>query len=582
MRRQYNFTSKVSHLALSAFLASTTLLTACGDFLEIEPRDKVILEQFWNDKGDVDNCVAGCYEGLQSITAVTRMAAWGEFRSENVKEGLKAEDDDLHMYKLLNENIDASNVYTDWSSLYTVINRCNTVIKYAPGVSEKDPSFTDSELNATIAEVSALRDLCYFYLIRAFRDVPYNSEAYTDDNQRMDLPATPFYDVLDSLITDLEKVKSLAVRRYPTDGYQSLYQTGRITQDAIHAMLCEMYLWKQDYRKCIEYADLVIESKRKEANDLQGTIRSDMNNYFNGYPLIRDWTNQSGIFGNAYDAIFGTGNSTESIFELTYMRNDNMLANAFVNTYYGYDDRGWYNRVKPSDYVGLDASNNVFKLFSNNYDSRCHSSFNPMTQTSTLSYIGKYVFSASEWEVSTTDNKITPYLVGIYSKDKNHSNWIFYRLTDIMLLKAEALVQLSAGDGTPELAEAFMLANTVNKRSVMKEMDKLVAKDTLDAAAYTAKSDVEELVMEERHREFLFEGKRWFDLVRRSMRDGNTDYLRSQMGNKGLRNASAVSKMTRMEAIFWPYYLEELKVNKNLTQNPAFGSGENSSYETTK
>jgi hypothetical protein len=39
------------------------------------------------------------------------------------------------------------------------------------------------------------------------------------------------------------------------------------------------------------------------------------------------------------------------------------------------------------------------------------------------------------------------------------------------------------------------------------------------------------------------------------------------------------NKLAKMDAIYWPYNNEELKVNKNLVQNPAFGSGENGSYE---
>ncbi len=37
-----------------------------------------------------------------------------------------------------------------------------------------------------------------------------------------------------------------------------------------------------------------------------------------------------------------------------------------------------------------------------------------------------------------------------------------------------------------------------------------------------------------------------------------------------------------MDAIFWPYHIDELKVNRYLKQNPAFGSGEDSSIERTK
>jgi len=36
-----------------------------------------------------------------------------------------------------------------------------------------------------------------------------------------------------------------------------------------------------------------------------------------------------------------------------------------------------------------------------------------------------------------------------------------------------------------------------------------------------------------------------------------------------------------MDAIFWPYNLEEMKVNLNLVPNPAFSSGESTSMEKT-
>ena len=67
------------------------------------------------------------------------------------------------------------------------------------------------------------------------------------------------------------------------------------------------------------------------------------------------------------------------------------------------------------------------------------------------------------------------------------------------------------------------------------------------------------------------------------MREGNTDYLISQAGRKYTNNKSAAeSKLKRIDAIFWPYNEEELKVNGNLVQNPAFGSGDNSIFEMTQ
>ena len=153
-----------------------------------------------------------------------------------------------------------------------------------------------------------------------------------------------------------------------------------------------------------------------------------------------------------------------------------------------------------------------------------------------------------------------------------------------MLLKAEALAQMMTdeeSEANKQLQErAFTLVNAVNKRSLCRAT--LGDKDTLHLADYGTKTLMEDLVMKERHREFLFEGKRWYDLVRRSLRDGNTLYLRTAVAQKGLENASiANSKLTRMDAIFWPYNIEEIKVNKNLVQNPAFGSGEDSSIENS-
>ena len=552
-------------LCAAFFILHSSFFISCSDFLDIEPRNLVILEQFWNEKTDVDNTVAGCYEGLQSTSAVARMMAWGEYRSDNVIVGEKAEQDDLHMFKFLNANIDPSNVYTDWSPFYTVINRCNTVMLYAPEVQKKDPSFGESDLRATIAEVSALRDLCYFYLIRTFKNVPLVMEAYTDDDQEMQLPALDFDVVLDSLINDLENVKNDAVRRYPTDGSKRYYQTGRITRDAIYAMLCEMYLWKQDYQKCIDYADLIIESKRKTAEEDEGTLYSDMNKYFNGYPLIHNWTTKTDEYGNAFTEIFGKGNSDESIFELTYMNNDNMLANGAVNLYYGYfDGSSTYNRVSPSQYIANDVENNLYKVFGKN-DARSIESLY------SSKIIRKYVESLYEYKVNS-QGKVEEYTFSRYSKDKNHSNWIIYRLTDIMLLKAEALVQLAASDDDEKLQEAFELVQVVNKRSLMKNPDRISDSDLLTFPTSNSKTNMEEMIIKERQRELIFEGKRWFDLVRRSMRDGDNEYLAQQVGNKGLHNSAIVTGnlQATFDAIFLPCYLEEWKVNNNLWKNPAY------------
>ncbi len=592
MKKQHHIINKVKTLALLMAMApvSTLLFSSCGDFLEIEPRNEIVLEKFWNEKADVDNIVTGCYSALQSDACIRRMMIWGEVRSDNIAAGTNTSND-ANLLNILNENITAKNNYTEWVSFYNVINRCNTVIKYAPEVAEIDPGYTQSELQATIAEMVALRSLSYFYLIRSFRDVPFTREAYIDDDQRMDLPATTFENVLDSLIDDLESVKAQAVKRYPTT--TPIYQTGRITQDAIYAMLSEMYLWKQDYDRCIEYADLVIESKKKLAKEFQDsrqmTSSSDDENFSrtNGYPLLNNFTTNN-RFGEAFGYLFADEYryaQQEIIFQLVFSDNpsiNNMPANAAVNEFYGNDNVA-VGLLAPSDYVLEDIAKSsgrtIYEDKNKKLDARLYFNCNSGNTS-----IAKYVYR--DLTINTGSNAQNPAVeyTRKWDVNDNGSNWIIYRLSDIMLLKAEAITQ-KLRDGSdedinkfnePYLAQIFSLVNAVNKRSVCQN----VLADTLVAGDYMTKSQMEDLVMRERQRELMFEGKRWYDLVRRARREGRTTILSQAAMQKVTSGGSLIAnKLAKMDAMYWPYYYTELKVNKNLVQNPAFSSGENSSYE---
>ena len=134
-----------------------------------------------------------------------------------------------------------TNGFAKWESFYQCINRCNTVIHYAPQVQEKDPNYTEAEMKANIAEVTAIRSLCYFYLIRTFRNVPYVTEPSIDDSKNYRIPASSFDEVLAHIIADLEAVKNDAIRIY---GEYSDDNINRITRYAIYAMLADMYLWQ--------------------------------------------------------------------------------------------------------------------------------------------------------------------------------------------------------------------------------------------------------------------------------------------------------------------------------------------------
>ena len=591
------------HYYIVCAISAVCGLSACSDFLEIKPQNEIILEDFWSEKADVDAILGGCYSGLQDGNVIKRMMVWGEFRSDNIGPGSNVQQDG-NLEKILKENIDAKNSYTNWESFYAVINRCNTLIKYAPGVAAIDPAYTESELQANIAEVVALRSLCYFYLIRAFRDVPFTREAYIDDDQKLDLPATKFDAVLDSLIDDLESVKNNAVKRYPVT--KELYQTGRITQDAIHALLCELYLWKKDYQNCVRYADLVIDAKkaiyeenRKKHDSSSSLLNSnDVEERFNGFPLATNSTSTN-YYGDAYTTLFGSDRNNidevnqEIIFQLVFdddPQGSGMTQNGAVNDFYG-NSQSTTGLVAPSDYIysQIEANGSDRKVFADKnkmYDARIYTNCRYMGSSSANSNksINKYttstidIFAAGATPEASYGSK--------YAQNQNGSNWIIYRLPDIMLLKAEALTQMMRDGSDPDAAEynkslidrAFTLVNAVNKRSVCETL----LSDTLVRSNYSTKGDMENLVLQERQRELMFEGKRWFDLVRISQRTGNTQTLAAAALQKATTGSGLISNhLAKMDAIYWPYNYDGMKVNLNLVQNPAFGSGEDESYQKT-
>lgn len=547
--------------------ASAGLLSSCSDFLDITPLNKVVLENFWTQKSEVNAVLMGCYESLESEESIIRMGVWGEMRSENILQGASIGNE---YNEILNENILPTNSLTKWNVMYQTINRCNTVCHYAPMVQKKDPNYTVNELNANIAEASFIRDLCYFYLIRTFRDVPLSFEPTIDDTKEFQIPATPMNAALDSLIKDLESVKDYAVRRYVDDSKMSNAQaasqayenSSRVTRVAIYALLADLNLWRGNYDETIKYCDLVIDFKKNQYKEKKNQI-GDLNDMqeFAGIPLILEAPAGSVTCGNAYKEIFGTGNSFESIFEL-YFRNNQQVKNKYVNEFYGKDRLGSISAL--SRYC-KDAATGNSDLFTKN-DCRVYAT----SENSNSRYaITKYVNSSVSMDIkNVTDEKSLK--LSTSRGNAEYANWIIYRLTDVMLMKAEACIL----KGEAEYETAFTLINAVNKRA--HNYTTSAAKDTLVFDDYrTSQEKMEQLLLDERNRELMFEGKRWYDLVRIAVRDGNNQRLVSEATKKYQDKVNALKiKLADPNIIFFPYNKEELKVNPFLKQNSAYGNTE--------
>ncbi len=540
---------------------------SCEDFLTLMPLNDIVLENFWTDKNDVEAVLLGSYAALEVNDCLVRMSLWGEMRSDNLTESSSNSNNDIT--QITRDNLLSTNSFSTYKCFYDVINRANTVLHFAPIVAEEDPNYSHRDLLANEAEAIGLRSLSYWYLIRAYKNVPYTAEPSIDDTHNFFIPASSFDSILNVLISDLESVEPNAVNRFGKR--EQAENTARITRSAINAMLADMYLWKGDYDKCIACCEKVTARKKAEWAELQEEQGTSCNvKDFNGYPLISEVPSGS-TAGNAYQEIFGTGNSFETLFELPF---DQQVNNSFVSSYYNSNTSSNGN-LKATSEVGSNFSSGSNSVFKQKTDGRYYQCCNVNgTQTSNFG-ITKYVYQTLSYDLSSGSVGST-LKAERFNFNTVYPHWIIYRYTDVLLMQAEALVQKAKANPAQRdalLSEAFNIVDAVNRRANCFNNNSYLANGTpLKKSDYGTDSQMEELVLDERRRELMFEGKRWFDLVRKSMRDGNSEYLVSKVLKKqDAANQSAVRiKLDDLDALFFPLNKDELKINTMLKQNPVY------------
>ena len=565
--------------------AATATFTGCTDFLTIYPNDRIVGSEFWKKKSDVETMVDGCYKSMIAYDIQERAIMWGAFRSDELVKFSSVNDNTLDNIAAV--NLLPTNKYNSWEAFYKVINNCNIVLNHAADVLEEDPEFTQGDYEVVRAQMLALRSLCYFYLVRAFRDVPYTTHSYEVDSEIELLPQSTPAEVLQNCLNDLEDAQR-SIMRSGAYGENDWRNKGYMTRDAVNALMADIYLWRasmthnsSDYQQAIAYCNAVINAKHQyyEEHKIMTTTKDDEDIYH----LIDGEDAMYEIFGSS-------GNSRESILEWQYINEDNV--NTALENYY-------YRSGENSNNSILMASN----LF-NEYESNADTDRGTKFYRSKNDYrFWNNVYEANNEEmqqmsirkmVDLTRESFTSSTTKGVSKETNRDykqfgqNWIVYRLTDVMLMKAEALVETAANDSDAVvLKQAFDLVHAVNKRSMMRN-----ATDTLKFENFKTKANFELLVMNERERELCFEGKRWFDLLRfcyRHMEGVNANVLLADMtegpklyqpmldmivrkykGSDGSSGDAVSYKMKGEHFLYWPIAENELKVNKLLRQNPVY------------
>ncbi|MBO7468455.1 MAG: RagB/SusD family nutrient uptake outer membrane protein [Bacteroidaceae bacterium] len=571
---------KILSIATVATLA--LFMSGCQDFLTIYPTDKVVLENYWKNKEDVQNMVANSYRKMTEKSFLDRLIVWGELRSDDVCEGTNTSTE----LKYINDaNLLPSNSFCSWSDFYSIINNCNIVMKFAPTVLEEDPDFTQGDMDVIRGEMLAIRALCHFYLVRTFRDIPLLKEAMVDDSQELYQDQVTPLEALDFILEDLYEAEGLVME---SGSYSDLeYNKGRITADAVRAMIADVMLWKaaftqfknksdgsecyEYYTTCIDYCERIIKDRNEylieyEKKNNYGRVSNEgpSNPLLIGYPL-NTYPTVMGMSSSKdpYSTIFGQEQNDlkESIFEI--QGNENNNPHYSTNEFYGCQGHtAPFNATSLLGGSGTDV--NLYK----DTDLRRYSFTMGKEGEEDVYDIAKY----TQIDVNYTTTSNPPYKTqhnprqtssggsGYYSS----TNWIVYRITDVMLMEAEALA-LRNDSTLGDEAKAFKIVKATYYRSNPYKVSR--------SDSITLNNGIIPLVRDERQRELCFEGKRWYDLVRWALREGTTAPMLSELvGHKYETNQNAVkSKMANIDKLFFPISENEIKTsNGHLKQNPSY------------
>ncbi|MFN7831781.1 MAG: RagB/SusD family nutrient uptake outer membrane protein [Bacteroidota bacterium] len=485
---------KILFFTAAAVLIS---LNSCEKFLELEPISESVAVSntsadsvFYKSASEVEAALAGVYADFKNEYYQLDYFVNGDAQSDDAYAG----GDNPANFQIDDYRIDAINlnVSRDWAYLYSTVGKANAVINNTQAVN--DPALSAQRKAEIVGEASFIRAFMYFQLVQLWGDVPLQlTEVRTISADKLDdiypiiFPArTPKEEIYRQIIADLEVALAGVRVTAPHKGF--------ITKGAVNTMLAKVYATQEphDWNKVNQYCDAVIAG---------------------GYTLLPDYDK---LWNNSQE------NSPEAIFEINYNG--------------GITDGNWGTKI----FRGLDWKK--FNLPSNDLARAFDAEGDTKRKNSSIIFLdvtGKW--SDPHWPQTKYPfiNKYRTFTEG------SNQNYIFYRLADVLLLKAEALNELG------DLAGAAALVNQIRTR---------VSLPNTTAATQT---DMRLAIEKERRLELAFEGHRWYDLKR-------TGRAIAVMNAVTGANNENLGYDLNEQRLLWPIPQAELDKNSKLTQNPGY------------
>ncbi|PKP14014.1 MAG: RagB/SusD family nutrient uptake outer membrane protein [Bacteroidetes bacterium HGW-Bacteroidetes-3] len=518
----------------ASYLLSIIVLISCNkDFLNYEPQGVLSSENVATAE-NAEALVVAAYAGIandEMIGPLTNQWVYGSVRSDDAYKGGggRGDVDVVDRYEQYNLTIaDYGDWMTPrtWTNFYKAISRANFALSVINDIPEADYS------NKTIrtAELRFLRGHCHFMLKLMFNKIPYITETLSQEEILQTSNDLSNEDLWNTIADDF----IFAYNNLP----QSQDQVGRANKNAAAAYLAKLRLY-QAYEQNETHAVTNINQARLQevidyADDVIASLESDYgNNFLDGFDngpesiwaaqfSINDGTEVGRVsFVTGLNSPHGTGLYGCCGF---HMASQNMV-NAFKTDGNGLPLLDSFNN---SDiFNSIDGSGNAPLSAGITLDPRIDHTVGipgrPFKYKNTVNVTGDMIYKFS-W---ARDPGVYGYFGNMkeqqspdcscYVKEGpfvgTSKNVDFIRYADVLLFKAEALIQLGQyGAATSIINQVRLRAAASTSRSIAAG-----ASDVYNIGTYPAFPSKEyalKALKFERRLEFGMEGPRFYDLVR--------------------------------------------------------------------
>ncbi len=458
MKYLYNIKLLVGALLL------LTVLFSCEDVLDESPISQTLEGQNYTSNNNARLGVAGIYDAMQESFKLQHYL-WGEFRSDNFIPSKKA----IPEYRQLAGNtLSPSMVNTlRWNELYTMIGRANLAIEKIPTI----PAF-DQDL---LGQAYALRAYAYFNIVRVWGQGPVFLEAIKSLDQEIKKKQTPG----DQIITDIVIPDMKNALKFITA------TTGefRFTTASVLAFSAHVYMHTGEHQLASDAIDDIVALNQFS---LASDRKAWANQFLNDIDLGKFQIGSELIFSIKYNLV-EDGQRAAGVYALFYAGVPSFVIAPGLhqkwNETFPTNEKDWLAKYpNPEDVpTYLDANGDVIYG-----DYRYYESFEE---------------ARAIYDINNTNGgeRLAKYAKRNFSPALDDTNTPIYRLSGLLLLKAEALNQLGQRE------EALDIVNTIRIARELPQINK---------ADYPDQESALDVILTERQFELLGEGHRWWDLVR--------------------------------------------------------------------